>query len=118
MKYYYVYILHCSDNLTHTGITDNLSASYIAHQQGIDSRSFTYERRPIKLLFHQSFETIEQAIYFENKIKDWSEKKKRALAFGKLDLFQILTECKAVTQLDEENVICAPSVNHTQEYSM
>ena len=37
---------------------------------------------------------VNQAIYFEKKIKKWSAKKKFALANGHFDLLQLLTECR------------------------
>ncbi|APY08888.1 hypothetical protein BWZ20_11495 [Winogradskyella sp. J14-2] len=97
MKTYYVYILQCSDNLTYTGITNNLSRRLDEHQKGINKSCFTFKRRPLKLIFEQVFNDIEQAIRFEKKIKKWSSKKKYALANGKYDLLQILSECRNAT---------------------
>ncbi|MCG2432016.1 GIY-YIG nuclease family protein, partial [Aequorivita sp. F64183] len=49
------------------------------------------------LIFHQEFNDIEQAIYFEKKIKKWSAQKKRALAYEDFDMLQILSECRNMT---------------------
>lgn len=98
MKTYYVYILQCSDNLTYTGVTNNISRRFEEHQKGLNKNCFTYKRRPLKLIFQQEFNDIEQAIYFEKKIKNWSAKKKYALANGEFDLLQILSECRNVTR--------------------
>lgn len=46
------------------------------------------------LIFHQEFNDVNQAIYFEKKIKNWSGKKKLALADGNFDMIQILAECR------------------------
>lgn len=97
MKLYYVYILSCSDGLTYTGITNNLTRRIEEHEMGLNKTSFTYKRRPLKLIFHQEFNNVEQAIYFEKKIKKWSGKKKLALANGKFNLLQILAECRNAT---------------------
>ncbi len=86
MKFYYVYILLCSDGLTYTGITNDVARRFDEHQQGLNNSCFTYKRRPVKLIFHQEFNDVEQAIYFEKKIKKWSSKKKLALANGEYDL--------------------------------
>ncbi|WP_420400225.1 GIY-YIG nuclease family protein [Flagellimonas sp.] len=94
MKSYYVYILLCADGLTYTGITCNLARRLEEHQHGLNKDSFTYKRRPIKLIFQQQFNDVLQAIYFEKKIKKWSAQKKLALARGNFDLLQILTECR------------------------
>jgi len=97
MKTYYVYILQCSDNLTYTGVTNDISRRFEEHQKGLNKNCFTYKRRPLKLIFQQEFNDIEQAISFEKKIKNWSAKKKFALANGAFDLLQILSECRNAT---------------------
>ncbi len=75
MKFYYVYILLCSDGLTYTGITNNLTRRMEEHEMGLNKTSFTYKRRPLQLIFHQEFNYVEQAIYFEKKIKkmEWQK---------------------------------------------
>lgn len=94
MKTYYVYILKCADSLTYTGITNNISRRFKEHQKGLNKNCFTYNRRPLELIFHQEFNDIEQAISFEKKIKNWSAKKKLALANGNFEMLQILAECR------------------------
>lgn len=97
MKTYYVYILKCSDGLTYTGITNNISRRVEEHQKGLNKSCFTYKRRPLELIFQQDSNDVEQAIYFEKKIKNWSGKKKLALANGEFDMLQILSECRNAT---------------------
>ena len=97
MKLYYVYILRCSDNLLYTGFTNNLERRFEEHQQGRNKDCFTFARRPVELIFHQEFNDVEQAIYFEKKIKKWSAKKKQALSNDDFDMLQILSECRNVT---------------------
>ncbi|APZ44904.1 hypothetical protein BW723_00760 [Polaribacter reichenbachii] len=97
MKTYYVYILKCSDNLLYVGITNNMARRFEEHQNGLNKGCFTFKRRPLELIFHQVFNDVEQAIYFEKKIKKWSSKKKLALANNDFDMLQILAECRNVT---------------------
>jgi len=97
MKFYYVYLLRCSDGLTYTGITDNITRRLGEHQDGKNQNSFTYKRRPVQLIYQQEFSDVLQAIYFEKKIKKWSAKKKLALANGDFDVLQILAECRNAT---------------------
>ena len=97
MKFYFVYILLCSDGLTYTGITDNISRRLREHQDGKNTNAFTYKRIPVQLIFQQEFNDVLQAIYFEKKIKKWSARKKLALANGDFDLLQILAECRNAT---------------------
>lgn len=100
MKFYYVYILLCSDGLTYTGFTNNISRRFEEHQNGRNKSCFTFNRRPLELIFYQEFNDAEQAIYFEKKIKKWSGKKKIALSNGDYNLVQILTECRNATHSD------------------
>ncbi len=67
------------------------------HKNGKITTSFTYKRRPVKLIFQQEFNDVLQAISFEKKIKKWSAKKKIALANGDFDLLQILSECRSAS---------------------
>ncbi len=97
MKLYYVYILLCSDGLTYTGMTNNISRRFEEHQRGLNKSCFTYKRRPVELVFHQEFNDVEQAIYFEKRIKNWSGKKKLALANGDIDLLKLLAQCSNET---------------------
>jgi len=74
-----------------------MSRRFEEHQKGLNKNCFTYKRRPLELIFQQEFNDVEQAIYFEKKIKNWSAKKKFALANGEFDLLQILSECRNAT---------------------
>ena len=94
MKTYYVYILKCADGLTYTGITNDISRRFDEHEKGLNKKCFTYNRRPVELIFYQEFNEVEQAIYFEKKIKNWSAKKKFALANRDYNMLQILAECR------------------------
>ena len=97
MKSYFVYILKCKDDLLYIGITNNLNRRLIEHNQGLNKTCFTFKRRPVEIIFYQDFNDVNQAIYFEKKIKKWSGKKKLALANGDFDMLQILAECRNAT---------------------
>lgn len=94
MKYYYVYMVQCSDGKIYTGLTNNLERRIKEHNCGLNGNAFTASRRPVKLIFHQEFIKFEQAEYFEKKIKKWSRAKKVAMANGEWDLLPLLAECK------------------------
>ena len=91
MKTYFVYILKCSDDLLYTGITNNIERRFEEHQRGLNKCCFTFKRRPLELIFNQVFNDIEQAIYFEKKIKKWSAKKKLALANDDFNMIEVLS---------------------------
>ena len=53
---YFVYILECSDGSYYTGSTDDINKRLWQHEQGIEVSSYTYSRRPVKLVW-SSMET-------------------------------------------------------------
>ena len=79
MKYYYVYILKCSDSSYYTGLTNNIERRFQEHQSGENNTSYTFNKRPVELVFCEEFLDVNQAISFEKQIKGWSRKKKRQL---------------------------------------
>ncbi len=84
---FWVYILQCSNNSYYTGHTDDLEKRINEHIFGLITSCYTFNRRPIKLLFFQEFNTREEALASEQRIKGWSRKKKEALIncdWGKL----------------------------------
>ncbi|WP_432412843.1 GIY-YIG nuclease family protein [Rasiella sp. SM2506] len=97
MKSYYIYIIKCADGLLYTGFTNNISRRFQEHQEGRNKGAFTYKRRPLELIFYQEFNDVKQGIYFEKKIKNWSAKKKLALANKDFEMLQILSECRNMT---------------------
>lgn len=97
MRFYYVYIVKCSDDSLYAGITNNLDRRIKEHNYGLNKGSYTYDKRPVELIFHQEFMQFEQAEKFEKKIKKWSRKKKLALANGDFQLLRKLSECKNET---------------------
>ncbi len=96
MKMYkalYVYILKCSDKNYYTGVTNDLERRLKEHEAGIDTESFTYNRRPVELVYHELFTDYNLAIDWEKRIKKWSRKKKEALINSKWEDLKKLSEC-------------------------
>lgn len=85
MKVSYVYILKCSDDTYYTGITSNLEKRLLEHKTGKHKNSYTYYRRPIKLVYKTEFTDIKLAISIEKQIKKWSKVKKEALINGEYE---------------------------------
>lgn len=69
----------CSDGSYYTGITNDLANRFTEHQNGHKENSYTYKRRPVKLVFSHEFSSPSQAIAFEKQIKGWRRAKKEAL---------------------------------------
>jgi putative endonuclease len=77
--FFYVYILKCSDESYYTGITHDLDKRLNEHISGKHPGSYTYNRRPVELMFEECFTDPDTAIAYEKKIKKWSRAKKEAL---------------------------------------
>ena len=97
MCFYYVYILKCSDGSYYTGITNDIEKRFNEHNYGKNKNCYTYKRRPLEIVFQETFNDVLQAIYFEKKIKKWTRSKKDALIHGDFDMLQILSECRNAT---------------------
>ena len=79
VKYLYVYILKCHDGTYYTGVTNNLERRLKEHNEGINKEAYTFTRRPVELVFYESFTDYNLAIEWETRLKKWSVKKKEAL---------------------------------------
>ncbi|MEZ2414814.1 GIY-YIG nuclease family protein [Muriicola sp. E247] len=84
-------------------MTNNILKRLEEHQIGLNKTCFTYHRRPVNLIFHQEFNEVSQAIYFEKRIKNWSAKKKHALAHGDFNLLKLLAQCRNVSHSNNHN---------------
>lgn len=83
---YIVYILECSDSSYYTGSTDDLSKRLWQHERGVEPSSYTYSRRPTKLVWtSEETQYYYDALRWERQIKGWSRAKKEALIRGELD---------------------------------
>ena len=89
-----VYILKCSDNSYYVGVTNNVERRLEEHNSGLNRNSYTFKRRPLELVYYESFQTADDAIKFEKKIKGWTRKKKEALINENWNELKIFSECK------------------------
>lgn len=94
MKKYFVYIVECSNGAYYTGVINDIIRRLNEHNEGTDRWSYTYNKRPVKLVFQYEFNDINQAIAFEKQIKGWTRKKKEALINDNWDELKILAVCK------------------------
>ncbi|ODN69057.1 GIY-YIG nuclease family protein [Methylobrevis pamukkalensis] len=79
-----VYMLLCADGSYYTGLTrQNVEARVWEHNNLPGEASFTARRRPVALVFCESFERATEAIARERQIKGWSRRKKEALIEGR-----------------------------------
>ena len=72
-----VYILANKNNITlYTGVTSDLLSRVDEHRQKVYPKSFTSKYNISKLVYHEGFHSIEEAILREKQIKAGSRKKK------------------------------------------
>lgn len=74
-----VYILKCSDSSYYTGVTSNLEKRMKQHEEGEFPYCYTFDKRPLQLMFYREFDNNLEAIAFEKRVKGWSRAKKEAL---------------------------------------
>ena len=76
-----VYMLRCADGSLYTGWTNDLTRRLAAHNAGTASK-YTRPRRPVELVYHETFATREEAMAREWAIKQLSRAEKLALIRG------------------------------------
>jgi putative endonuclease len=94
LKYLYVYILECFDETFYVGVTNDVGRRFIEHNKGLHETSYTYRRRPLKLVFCKKFTSPIKAINYEKQIKRWTKAKKLALINNDIDLLHDLAKCR------------------------
>ena len=80
----YVYILECGDQSYYVGSTTNLPARIHQHQTG-EGAAYTKRRQPVRLVWAQEFDRIDEAFAFEKQVQGWGREKRRALIEGRFD---------------------------------
>ena len=68
-----------SNTVLYTGVTNDLLRRVAEHKDGKNLNSFTYRYNLKKLVYFESFHTIEEAIAREKQIKGGNRKKKENL---------------------------------------
>ena len=81
MNHYYVYILECSDKTFYTGWTKNIEKRIQEHN-GKDGAKYTRSRRPVKLVYAETYPSLSEALRREAGIKKLSRGEKVGLIQG------------------------------------
>ncbi len=76
---YFAYILRCSDGTFYSGYTTDPAKRESAHNEGRGAK-YTRSRRPVKLVYFESFESKSQAMKREAALKKLSHEEKKRLA--------------------------------------
>jgi len=74
-----VYILRCADGSYYVGSTKQAVEARVWEHNNLPVDGYTARRRPVELVFTESYERITDAIARERQIKGWSRRKKEAL---------------------------------------
>lgn len=85
MEKKFTYIVECSDHTLYTGWTNDLEKRITAHNEGKGAK-YTKTRRPVRLVYFETFATKEEAMSREYRIKRLSRRKKQQLIAGIQDM--------------------------------
>lgn len=75
---HHTYIVRCADGSLYTGWTTDLDRRVAAHNGGCGAK-YTRSRRPVTLVYHETFATKEEALRRECAIKRLSRAEKLRL---------------------------------------
>lgn len=75
---WFLYILKCKNGTFYTGITKDLERRLEMHNDGKASK-YTRTRRPVKLIYQETYLSRAQALVRECKIKAFPRKRKEKL---------------------------------------
>ena len=87
-----MYILECCDGSYYTGSTNNLDLRMQQHHSG-EGANHTRKRLPVKLVYVEEFDRIDEAFYREKQVQGWSRRKKEALIQHMPEELHKLAEC-------------------------
>ena len=87
----YMYILECVDGSYYTGSTKYLELRVLQHQNG-EGANHTKKRLPVKLVYFEEFDRIDEAFYREKQVQGWSRRKKEALINGQYEKLPLLSK--------------------------
>src|ERR1700722_15528550 len=73
-------MLRCFDGSFYTGITNDVARRFEQNDSGCNKTSYTYTRRPLRLVYVGEFDNPNDAIDFEKRLKSWTHHKKGAFA--------------------------------------
>jgi putative endonuclease len=88
-----MYILLCADGSYYTGSTKDINLRFEQHKNG-EGANHTKKRLPVKLIYLERFDRIDNAFSREKQVQGWCRAKKEALINSDKNLLKGLSECK------------------------
>ncbi|XKT75084.1 MAG: GIY-YIG nuclease family protein [Patescibacteria group bacterium UBA2103] len=76
---YTLYILKCKDNTLYTGYTTDIERRVFEHNEGKLGAKYTKARRPVEVIYTESFKEKGEAMRREIEIKKLTRKEKLSL---------------------------------------
>jgi len=73
---YIVYILECADKTLYTGYTTDMKRRLEQHNNSKSGAHYTKIRRPVRLVYSESFKTLSEALHRENELKKLTRQQK------------------------------------------
>lgn len=80
----YMYILECADGSLYVGSTIDLDRRLAQHSCG-EGAVYTRTRLPVRLLYFEEFERVEDAFGREKQVQGWGRAKRLALVSEQSD---------------------------------
>ena len=91
-----MYILRCNDGSYYTGSAKDLEYRFFQHQNGLGA-NYTKKRLPVKLIYCEEYERIDDAFFREKQIQGWTRKKKEALINQNTNNLKNFSKCQNET---------------------
>ncbi len=89
----FVYMVRCNDHSYYVGVTNDFNRRINEHNDGLNSNSYTFSRKPVELVYFQEFQDNLQAFAWETQLKKWRRKKKEALIQENWNKIKEFAEC-------------------------
>lgn len=81
---HFVYVVRCADGSLYVGYALDPEERVAVHNSGRGAK-YTSGRRPVNLVYSESFPSIGDALRRERQLKTWNKAKKEALVAGDLE---------------------------------
>ena len=91
-----MYILECSNRKYYVGSKNDLKARIRQHQDR-EGANFTKKFLPVRLVYFEEFDRIDEAFDREKQVQGWSRQKKEALMYGAQKDLHALSVCNNET---------------------
>jgi len=100
----YMYILECNDGSFYTGSTKDLEYRLNQHKNR-EGAEYAKIHSPVKLVYYEPFDRIDEAFNREKQIQKWSRAKKIALIDGDIELLKQLSSSGSTLVNDSSKMV-------------